>query len=60
MYHMIIINYISCLLHRLFQGSEARELETSEKREKGMMGTSAERELQKEERERLGTRQFKK
>ena len=35
------------LLHRLFQGSvgNTRELETSEKRERGVMGTSVEREL---------------
>ena len=36
-----------CLLHRPSQGSlgNTRELETSEKRERGMMGTSVEREL---------------
>ena len=36
-----------CLLHRPSQGSvgNTRELETSEKRERGMMGTSVERKL---------------
>ena len=36
-----------CLLHRLFQSSvgNTRELETSEKRERGMMETSVERKL---------------
>ena len=37
-----------------------QDLVGCQKRERGMMGTRAEREMKKEDRERLGTRQFKK